>query len=122
MQKVCLLITLLFIGLPVYADSQAMASALGNGGMSQMVLLVAFIGIFYFLILRPQSKRVKAQQQLINNLQKGDEVLTTGGLVGRIESLSEQFIYVNLADQVSIWVQKQAIAHALPKGTLQSLK
>ena len=121
MKKTCLLITLLLTGLPVWADSKAMSSAMGSGGMSQMVLLVAFIGIFYFMILRPQSKRAKALQQLISNLQKGDEVITNGGLIGRIEALSEQFLRIQLADNVAIWVQKQAIAHALPKGTLQSL-
>lgn len=121
MKKAYWLITLLSFTLPVWADPKAISSAIGSGGISQMVLLLAFIGVFYFMILRPQSKRAKSLQQVISTLQKGDEVMTNGGLIGRIDALSEQFLKISVADDVSIWVQKQAVAHALPKGTLRSL-
>ncbi len=120
MKKVCLLLGLLLSSTSVLASPKALDS-MGNGGMSQIFLLVAFVGVFYFLILRPQSKRAKAHENLVAALQKGEEVITNGGLLGRIEAITDSFLMLNLADGVSVWVQKQAIASSVPKGTLKSL-
>lgn len=108
------------------ADSGSSASAGTSGGtgssaMAQGLLLVAFAVIFYFLILRPQNKRAKEHQQLVTGLQKGDEVITTGGLLGRITRVADNFFIVAIAENVEVPVQKQAIATTVPKGTLKSI-
>ncbi len=120
MKKLCLLLTLLSTSASVLAEAKSM-EGMGSGAMSQMFLLLAFVGVFYFLILRPQSKRAKEHQQLVSNLQKGEEVITNGGLLGRIETVTESFLRLELAEGVAVWVQKQAIASSVPKGTLKSL-
>ncbi len=120
MKKLCLLLTLLSTSFLALAEGKSVES-MGNGAMSQMFLLFAFVGVFYFMILRPQSKRAKEHQQLVSNLQKGEEVITNGGLLGRIENVTESFLMLQLAEGVSVWVQKQAIASSVPKGTLKSL-
>lgn len=87
--------------------------------MSLLPLIVLFV-VFWFLLLRPQMKKAKEHRELIAKLQKGDEVLTSGGLAGRIEDLGESFVTVEVADKVSIKVQRGAITAVLPKGTLKS--
>ena len=121
MKKVCLSLGLLLSSTSVLAASKVADGMMGNGAMSQMFLLLSFVGVFYFLILRPQSKRAKEHQNLVAALQKGEEVITNGGLLGRIEAITDSFLRLNLADGVSVWVQKQAIASSVPKGTLKSL-
>lgn len=87
--------------------------------MSLLPLIILFV-VFWFLLLRPQMKKAKEHRELIAKLQKGDEVLTSGGLAGRIEDLGESFVTVEVADKVSIKVQRGAITAVLPKGTLKS--
>jgi preprotein translocase subunit YajC len=82
-------------------------------------LIIIFV-VFWFLLLRPQMKRAKEHRELLAKLQKGDEVITSGGLAGRIEDLGESFVTVEIADKVSIKVQRGAITAVLPKGTLKS--
>ena len=79
------------------------------------------IAVFYFLMIRPQMKRAKEHKKLVDSLAKGDEVLTNGGLLGRITELGENFVEVELADNVRVKLQRQAIASVMPKGTLNSL-
>ncbi len=81
----------------------------------------AFILIFYFLIIRPQSKRAKEHRDLVSGLSKGDEVVTAGGMVGTVSKVEEQFVVCRFADNVEIRMQKTAISATLPKGTLKSL-
>jgi len=87
--------------------------------MSLLPLIVLFI-VFWFLLLRPQMKKAKEHRELVAKLQKGDEVLTNGGIAGRIEDLGESFVSVEVADKVVIKVQRGAITAVLPKGTLKS--
>ena len=87
--------------------------------MSLLPLIILFV-VFWFLLLRPQMKKAKEHRELIAKLQKGDEVLTNGGIAGRIEDLGESFVTVEVADRVSIKVQRGAITAVLPKGTLKS--
>lgn len=87
--------------------------------MSLLPLIVLFI-VFWFLLLRPQMKKAKEHRELIAKLQKGDEVLTSGGIAGRIDDLGESFVSVEVADKVSIKVQRGAVTAVLPKGTLKS--
>src|ERR1019366_9188746 len=90
------------------AYAQTAGSALGGGGVGQIIILVAFVGVFYFLLIRPQQKRMKDQQAMLSRLAVGDEVVTSGGILGRI------------AEGVRIKVQKAQITQLMPKGTLKS--
>lgn len=98
------------------------APAAQGGGTSLMVMMVIIILFMYFMIWRPQSKRVKEQQHLMNSLAKGDEVMTSGGLLGRITKITGQFIVLTITNNVDIFVQKSAIVNVLPKGTIKSLE
>jgi preprotein translocase subunit YajC len=102
---------------PAYA--QAAAPAPGGFGMS-LLFPILLIGVMYFLMIRPQMKRAKEHRELIAKLAKGDEVITNGGIAGRIDELGENFITVEIADNVRIRVQRGSIANVLPKGTLKS--
>jgi preprotein translocase subunit YajC len=90
-------------------------------GYMDLLLLVGFVGIFYFLLWRPQSKRRKEHQQLMTGLAKGDEVVTAGGIVGRVTKVEDDFIKVQVAADVELRIQKSAVGATLPKGTLKSL-
>jgi preprotein translocase subunit YajC len=105
-----------------YADVAGQATPQG-GGWDLIIMLVAFGLIFYFLIYRPQAKRVKEHRNLMSALGKGDEVLTQGGIVGRINKIADDKDYVVIAinDSTEVTVQKSAISAVLPKGTLKSL-
>jgi preprotein translocase subunit YajC len=81
---------------------------------------IALIAIMYFLMIRPQMKRQKEHRAMLDKLSKGDEVLTNGGIAGVVTDIGENFITVEVADNVRLRVQKGAIANVLPKGTLKS--
>jgi len=102
--------------------SPAAAQAAPNQGspMSLLVMMVLFFGVFYFMAIRPQMKRAKEHRALLSGLSKGDEVLTNGGVAGRIEDLGESFVSVEIAEGVTIKIQKNAITAVLPKGSLKS--
>ncbi len=102
------------------ATGSGTAAATGSGsGLTSILFLVVFFAIFYFLILRPQQKRQKDQRNMISNLAKGDEVVTTGGIVGKIVELDESFLELEIAQGIKVKVQRFAIASCLPKGTLK---
>ena len=101
------------------AAQAAGAPAPASPLMSLLPLIVLFV-VLWFLLLRPQMKKAKEHRELVAKLQKGDEVLTSGGLAGRIDDLGESFVSVEVADKVSIKVQRGAITAVLPKGTLKS--
>ena len=86
---------------------------------SLLPLILIFI-IFYFLLIRPQAKRQKEHQKMVSELEKGDEVVTNGGVIGSITELGEQFVSVEISDGVVVKVQRHAVAAVLPKGTLKS--
>jgi preprotein translocase subunit YajC len=88
--------------------------------MSFLPLIVIFV-LFFFMIIRPQMKAAKEQRAMIAALQKGDEVITSGGIVGKISKVSEAFVSIEIAPNTEITVQKQAVQSALPKGTIKSL-
>jgi preprotein translocase subunit YajC len=87
--------------------------------VASLLLLAGFVVVFYFLLWRPQAKRAKEQRNLIANLAKGDEVAMSGGLLGKITRLDDDFITLAIADNVEVKVQKNAVALVLPKGTLR---
>jgi len=101
----------------------AAAPAQGADGMSMLIMLAVFGLVFYFMIYRPQAKRVKEHKNLMSELSKGDEVLTQGGIVGKIVKVSDEkdFIVVSITEGTEVTVQKGAINAVLPKGTMKSL-
>lgn len=102
-----------------YADTAAPQQQ--SGGLSLIVMTAIFIFFMYFVMWRPQSKRAKEQRNLISSLTKGDEVVTAGGILGRISKVTDNYIVLSLAENVEITVQKSSIVNALPKGTLKSI-
>ena len=102
------------------AYAQSAGGGLSGGGMGQIVILVVFVGVFYFLLIRPQQKRMKDQQAMLSRLASGDEVVTTGGILGRIVEVNDTFVTLEIADGVRIKVQKTQITQLMPKGTLKS--
>lgn len=95
-------------------------SAPGPGGMTTFLLPIALIAVMYFLMIRPQMKRQKEHKAMLDKISKGDEVLTNGGIAGVITDIGDNFVTVEVADNVRIRVQKGAIGNVLPKGTLKS--
>lgn len=102
-----------------YAEAAAPAQ---GGGIMDFLPLFALIAVFYFLVLRPQAKRAKEQKAMLAALQRGDEVATVGGEVGTISKVYEQYVGVELAENLEVTVQKSAIQSVLPKGTIKSIK
>ena len=88
--------------------------------LSFLPLVLIFV-VFYFLLIRPQSKRAKEQKNMVENLAKGDEVITNGGLVGKINKVGDNFLVLQVADGVEVKIQKQSIATLLPKGSMKGL-
>ena len=101
---------------PAYAQDAAGASAMV---MQLLPLLLIFV-VFYFLLIRPQMKRSKEHKQLLEKLAVGDEVVTSGGVAGKVTTLGENFVSVEIADNTVIKLQRQAITGVLPKGSLKS--
>jgi preprotein translocase subunit YajC len=102
---------------------EAMAQTAGapaGGGLSMIVMMVAFIAIFYFLLIRPQQKKAKEHQAMVTKLAAGDEVVTSGGLLGKIVEVSDAFITLEIADGVRVKVQKFQVTSLIPKGTIKS--
>lgn len=85
-----------------------------------LVIMILLFVVFYFLLIRPQTKRVKEHKQMVDSLKKGDEVVTQGGLLGRITHLDDYFIALEIAPNLEVKVQRQAVATIVPKGTLKN--
>ncbi|MGI2261484.1 preprotein translocase subunit YajC [Shewanella sp. GXUN23E] len=105
------------------AYANAAGAPQGGGTMELIFMLVIFGLIFYFMIYRPQAKRVKEHKNLMSALGKGDEVLTSGGILGKIAKISDDndYVLLNLNDSTQITIKKDYIAAVLPKGSIQSL-
>ncbi|MFD1384911.1 preprotein translocase subunit YajC [Rhodanobacter aciditrophus] len=102
---------------PAYAEGGAPADA----GIFNLVLLVGFVIIFYFLMWRPQSKRAKEHKNLLASLAKGTEVVTSGGVLGKVTKVDDNYVVLDVAENIEMKFQKSAIAAVLPKGTLKSI-
>ncbi len=85
-----------------------------------MLMMVVFIAIFYFLLIRPQQKKAKDHQAMVSKLSVGDEVVTSGGILGRVTDVGDTFLTLEIADSVRIKVQKVQVTSLMPKGTLKS--
>jgi len=100
--------------------AQAAPAAGGNPLLTFLPLILLF-GVFYFMMIRPQMKRQKELRALIAGLSKGDEVVTNGGIAGRVDEVGETFLAVEIAPGVLVKVQKGAVSQVLPKGSLKSV-
>jgi preprotein translocase subunit YajC len=109
--------SLLDFVIPV-AHAQTAAPAAGGALGFLPILIVVFV--MYFLMIRPQMKRAKEHRELVSKLAKGDEVITNGGIAGRVDELGENFVTVEIAEGVRVKMQRAAIQAVLPKGTLKS--
>jgi len=103
-----------------YAQA-AGAAAEPTGSMIQFLPLILMFVVLWFLMIRPQQKKAKEHQAMLDALAKGDEVITGGGIAGRVVKINEGYVTVEIAEGVEINVQKPAIALLLPKGTLKGL-
>ena len=104
--------------------SSAYAQAAGGGdpGFMGFLPIILMFVLLYFLMIRPQMKRAKESKQMIEALQKGDEVVTAGGVVGRISKLGDQYLTLEIAPSIEIVVQRNAVQVPLPKGTIKTLQ
>lgn len=101
------------------ANAYAQDAAQTPGALAQFLPLILIFIVFYFLLIRPQMKRAKEHKSLVAALGKGDEVVTNGGLLGKITDLNDSFVTMELAKGVEIKIQRHAIAQAMPKGTIK---
>ena len=102
------------------AQAQAAGSG-GGGGMLQAMLLPALLlVVFYFLLIRPQNKRAKEQREMLSKIATGDEIATTGGILGKVTEVGEQFLTVEIASGVSVKLQKFQVSLVFPKGTVRN--
>lgn len=103
------------------ADAMAQdAAGAAPSPVGQFVMLGVIFAVFYFLLIRPQMKRAKEHRTLVAGLSKGDEVVTSGGLLGRITEVGDSFVTVELADNLRVKLQKHAVATVVPKGTIKA--
>ena len=103
---------------PAYAQVPSLP---GGSDLMTFLPMIAIFVVFYFLLIRPQQKKAKEAKTMLEALQKGDEVVTSGGLLGRIAKLTDQYATIEVAPNTEITVQRQAVAQLLPKGTIKSL-
>ena len=102
------------------AHAQAAGASGGQSILSAMMLPALLLVVFYFLLIRPQSKRAKEQKEMLSKVTAGDEVATTGGILGKVVEVGEQFLTLEIASGVNIKLQKVQIAQLLPKGTVKN--
>ncbi|MDP3420946.1 MAG: preprotein translocase subunit YajC [Thiobacillus sp.] len=101
--------------------AHAQTAAAATPGITDFLPLIIIFILFWFMLIRPQMKRAKEQRKMLGELQKGDEVVTASGQVGKIAKLGDQYVALEIADGVTTHVQKQSIQTLLPKGTIKGL-
>lgn len=103
---------------PAFAEGAAPAAPAAG---FDWILIVGMVVIFYFFLIRPQSKRAKEHRNLVEALAKGDEVVTTGGILGKVNKVVDDYVVIEIANNMEIKVQKTAVSATLPKGTIKSI-
>jgi preprotein translocase subunit YajC len=103
------------------------SDAMAQGGIGEgspfpsLIMLVVLFGLFYMLLIRPQQKRQKEHKQMTEKITKGDEIVTQGGILGRVNKVGDSFINLEVADGTEIKIQRGAVATLMPKGTIKSI-
>ena len=103
------------------SDALAAAPEGQANPITSLLPLVFIFVVFYFLLIRPQSKKAKEHKQMVEALAKGDEIVTNGGLLGKLTKVGDNFVEVELAEGVTVKLQRNAIANVMPKGTIKGL-
>jgi preprotein translocase subunit YajC len=101
------------------AMAQSAGSASPGGGLTPFIMMAVFVVIFYFLLIRPQQKKQKEHQAMLSKIGEGDEVVTAGGILGRVIAVGDQFLTLEIAEGVRIKVQRFQVTSLVPKGTLK---
>ena len=101
-------------------NAYAQAAPQGSSLSSMLLPMLVIFGAFYFLLIRPQQKRQKAHTELVSKLATGDEILTSGGMLGKVTAVSEHYATVKVADGVEIKIQKSTVSQVVPKGTIDA--
>ena len=104
-----------------HAQAAAGQAADPTGGLMQFLPIILMFVVLWFLMIRPQMKKAKEHKAMVDALQKGDEVVTQGGMVGRVSKIGDAYVHLEIAPNTEVVVQKPAIGVLLPKGTLKSL-
>ncbi len=104
------------------AMAEAGTAAQQPGMFEALFPFVVIFIVFYFLLIRPQQRRAKEHKNMTENLQKGDEIVTAGGLLGKITSVGDEFVSVELADGIEVNLQRASVTLLMPKGTIKNLK
>ncbi len=99
------------------SDAWAQAGGDAGGGLFSLLPLVVIFILFYFLLIRPQQKRAKQHKEMVTVLKKGEEIVTNGGLLGKVTDLDDNFITLEIASGLNAKVQRQSVAQVMPKGT-----
>ena len=118
-KKFCILALPTLFSSAAWATNGAAPAAPAGDPLASMILPIGLIVLFYFFLIRPQSKRHKQHKEMVAALQKGEEVVTSGGLLGKITSVGENFITLEISKDVSIHVQKNSVQAVMPKGTIK---
>jgi preprotein translocase subunit YajC len=103
------------------SEAWAQSGAAQGGGIESMLLIVLMFGVLYFLMIRPQMKRAKEHKAMVEALQKGDEVIAAGGMLGRVSKLNENYVTLEIANSVEVQIQRSAVQVVLPKGTIKNI-
>ena len=103
------------------AYAQTAGAADASGGFMQLLPMILMFGVLWFLMIRPQMKKAKEHKALLAALQKGDEVVTGGGLTGRVTKVGEAYVHIEIAEGVEVVVQKPSVVIVLPKGSLKGV-
>lgn len=111
------------IGLVLITNAYAQVAGGGSQSFDVMTFLpmIVIFVLFYFMLIRPQQKRAKETKAMLQALQKGDEVVTSGGVIGKIAKIDENYVALEVADNIQIHVQRAAVQLLLPKGTMKNL-
>jgi preprotein translocase subunit YajC len=104
------------------AFAQAAAPAQSEASLISLLPMIGILVLFYFLLIRPQSKRAKEHKQMVETLQRGDEVITNGGILGLVINVSESYVIIEISPTTEVTVLKSSVQTLLPKGTLRSIE
>ncbi len=102
-------------------NAWAESAAAPDAGILNLVMLVVLFVVFYFLLIRPQTKRAKEHKKMVSSLAKGDEIMTGGGILGKIINMDDDYVTIEIATNVQIKVQRQSVSTVIPKGTIKSI-
>ena len=103
-----------------YAQTANAAAGDSSGGLLGMLPLLLIFGVMYFVMIRPQMKKQKEMRAMVEAVQKGDEVVTVGGILGRITKVGDNYFTLEIADKVEVQVQRSAVVQVLPKGAIKA--